>query len=57
MDKIAPWQFDEYVRAEADGHITPDQLAAIEADPVAWRARRCSSCSATRRKVCNTHAH
>src|SRR5258705_4403521 len=38
MEKVAPWQFDEYVRAEADGHITPDQLAVIEADPAAWRA-------------------
>jgi superfamily II DNA or RNA helicase len=36
--KIPPWQFDEYVRAEADGHVTPDQLAALEADPTAWRA-------------------
>src|SRR4051812_48362555 len=34
---MSPWQFDEYVRAEADGHITPDELAALEADPTAWR--------------------
>src|SRR5258705_3801691 len=34
---IAPWQFDEYVLAEADGFATPEQIAVLEADPVAWR--------------------
>ncbi len=34
---ITAWQFDEYVLAEADGYATPDQIAALEADPVAWR--------------------
>jgi superfamily II DNA or RNA helicase len=33
---IAPWQFDMYVDAEIDGEATPEQLAALEADPVAW---------------------
>ena len=34
---IAPWQFDEYVLAEADGYATPEQLSVLEADPAAWR--------------------
>ena len=36
VDKVPPWQWDEYVRAEADGYITPDERAVLEADPVAW---------------------
>ncbi|HEY5172636.1 MAG TPA: hypothetical protein VIK54_12995, partial [Acidimicrobiia bacterium] len=35
---LAPWQFDMYVDAEIDGEATPEQLAVLEADPVAWRA-------------------
>ena len=35
VDGIAPWQFDEYVLAEADGIATPEQLAVLEADPAA----------------------
>ncbi|MDQ1477300.1 MAG: hypothetical protein QOE62_2529, partial [Actinomycetota bacterium] len=34
---IAPWQFDMYVDAEVDGDATPEQLAALQADPVGWR--------------------
>jgi superfamily II DNA or RNA helicase len=34
---IAPWQFDMYVDAEVDGDATPEQLAALHADPVGWR--------------------
>jgi len=34
---IAPWQFDEYVLAEADGYATPEQLSVLAADPAAWR--------------------
>jgi superfamily II DNA or RNA helicase len=33
---VPPWQFDEYVRAEADGYITADERAVLEADPAAW---------------------
>ena len=35
---LAPWQFDMYVDAEIDGDATPEQLAVLQADPVAWRA-------------------
>src|SRR5258706_10361666 len=35
---LAPWQFDMYVDAEVDGEATPEQLAVLAADPVAWRA-------------------
>src|SRR3954463_8135565 len=35
--KVAPWQFDGYVRDEADGFATPEQIAVLEADPIAWR--------------------
>jgi superfamily II DNA or RNA helicase len=35
---LAPWQFDLYVDAEIDGQATPEQLAALHADPVAWQA-------------------
>jgi hypothetical protein len=38
VGKIAPWQFDEYVRSEVDGHIQRERLAALEADPAAWLA-------------------
>jgi superfamily II DNA or RNA helicase len=35
---VAPWQLDMYVGAEADGDVTPEQLAVLEADRTAWRA-------------------
>jgi len=35
---LAPWQFDMYVDAEIDGDATPEQLAALQADPLSWRA-------------------
>ena len=38
VEDLAPWQFDMYVGAEADGVATPEQLAALEANPVPWRA-------------------
>ena len=38
VEDLAPWQFDMYVGAEVDGDATPEQLAVLEADPVAWRA-------------------
>ncbi|MDQ1534191.1 MAG: hypothetical protein QOF28_1952, partial [Actinomycetota bacterium] len=34
---LAPWQLDMYVGAEADGEATPEQLAVLEADKLAWR--------------------
>ncbi len=37
VEKVPPWQFDEYVRAEADGYITANERDALEADPAAWR--------------------
>ncbi len=36
--EIAPWKLDMYVGAEADGDATPEQLAVLEANKVAWRA-------------------
>src|SRR5438132_7282686 len=33
----APWQFDGYVLAEADGIAAPEQLLVLAADPAAWR--------------------
>jgi superfamily II DNA or RNA helicase len=33
---LAPWQFDAYVDAEADGYATPEQLAVLEANPLPW---------------------
>ena len=38
VEGLAPWQFDMYVGAEADGDATPEQLAVLEADPIPWRA-------------------
>ena len=35
---LAPWQLDMYVGAEADGEATPEQLAVLEADKLAWRS-------------------
>ena len=35
---VAPWKFDLYVEAEADGMATADELAVLEADRPAWRA-------------------
>jgi superfamily II DNA or RNA helicase len=35
---LSDWQFEMYVSAEADGDATPEQLAALQADPLAWRA-------------------
>ena len=37
-DGARAWQFDMYVGAEVDGDATPEQLAVLEADPLAWRA-------------------
>ena len=37
VEKVPPWQFDEYVRAEADGYITADERAVLEADSTRWR--------------------
>src|SRR5436190_8046916 len=37
VDRVAPWQFDEYVLSEADGIATPEQLSVLAADPAAWR--------------------
>ena len=37
VDRVAPWQFDEYVLSEADGIATPEQLAVLAPDPAAWR--------------------
>ena len=34
---IAPWQFDEYVLAEADGFASPEQLSVLAGDTAAWR--------------------
>jgi superfamily II DNA or RNA helicase len=36
--EVAPWQFDLWVEAEADGDATPEQLAVLEADRAEWRA-------------------
>ncbi len=47
-EKIAPWQFDMYVDAEADGIATPEQLAILEGDGPAWRVRCRRSCSRPR---------
>ena len=38
VEDLAPWQFDMYVGADADGVATPEQLAVLEANPVPWRA-------------------
>ncbi|HEV7526280.1 MAG TPA: hypothetical protein VGP92_15010, partial [Acidimicrobiia bacterium] len=35
---LAPWQFDMYVDAEIDGDATAEQLAALQAQPIEWRA-------------------
>src|SRR5262249_14476090 len=35
---VAPWKFDLYVEAEADGVATSDELAVLEADRSGWRA-------------------
>src|SRR5687767_9656168 len=35
---VAPWKFDLYVEAEADGVATPEELAVLEADRLGWRA-------------------
>src|SRR6476660_4272711 len=37
-EAVAPWKFDLYVEAEADGVATADEMAALEADRPAWRA-------------------
>jgi superfamily II DNA or RNA helicase len=36
---VPSWQFDLYVSDEADGIATAEQLAVLEADRPAWRAR------------------
>src|SRR5512132_1855699 len=38
VEDLAPWQFDMYVGAEADGVATAEQRAVLEANPSAWRA-------------------
>ena len=35
---VAPWQFDTYVEAEADGAALPHELAILEADRAGWRS-------------------
>src|SRR4051794_36704745 len=35
---VAPWKFDLYVEAEADGVATPEEVAVLEADRTGWRA-------------------
>jgi hypothetical protein len=35
---IPGWQLDSYVDAEADGQATPEQLAILEENRVAWRS-------------------
>jgi len=42
---LAPWQFDMYVDAEIDGDATPEQLAVLQADPVAWPRRAVGTAS------------
>ena len=36
--KLSEWEFEQYVQAEVDGEATPEQLAVLAADRVAWRA-------------------
>src|SRR5690348_1924379 len=38
VKSVSDWEFEQYVQAEVDGEATPDQLAVLEADRVAWRA-------------------
>ena len=38
MKPISDWEFEQYVQAEVDGEATPEQLAVLAADRVAWRA-------------------
>src|SRR4029077_7023700 len=38
VEGVAPWQFDMYVGAEADGVATAAELALLEANPIPWRA-------------------
>ena len=38
LKPISDWEFEQYVQAEVDGEATPEQLAVLEADRVAWRA-------------------
>ena len=35
---VAPWQFDMYVEAEADGAALPHEMAILEADRAGWRS-------------------
>ncbi len=37
VENLAPWQFDNYVAAEADGYATAEQLAVLAANPIDWR--------------------
>jgi hypothetical protein len=34
---VAPWQFDQYVHAEAEGYATPEQAALLEANAAEWQ--------------------
>jgi len=38
LSSISDWEFEQYVQAEVDGEATPEQLAILEADRVAWRS-------------------
>jgi superfamily II DNA or RNA helicase len=37
VKRISDAEFEYYVQAEVDGEATPEQIAALEADRVAWR--------------------
>ena len=37
VKRISDAEFEQYVQAEVDGEATPEQLAVLEADRVAWR--------------------
>jgi superfamily II DNA or RNA helicase len=37
MKPISDWEFEQYVQYEVDGEATPEQLAVLEADRMAWR--------------------
>ena len=38
VSPLSDWEFEQYVQAEVDGEATPEQLAVLEADRVAWRS-------------------
>ncbi|MCU1430176.1 MAG: Helicase, family [Actinomycetia bacterium] len=53
---LAPWQFDDYVAAEADGYATPEQIAVLEANPIAWRASLLAMVRETEEHVASARA-